>query len=303
MKNKKIVILSFLFILLMPNLLLAQMPLDKSSISGIRKLALSSGNLYFNINGEFPSFQKILNPNTGGMMDFPKSFVRTEAYLNASVLYGINNKFNVFLNVPFSWLNHYTPDLIQENKGFGDIDFGALYQLFGEDLSSNTSTIKLAVKAPTGESNNLSNDELPLGSGAWEFSAALQGMFHFTSWNLLYSANYSLSTQNGNDINPGDHVWGILSFEKNLNTKFGDFTLESGFELSNFFEGTKDGNAVANSSEFSAAWFPAIAYNFSQNLRLSYRMPFTFYKRDSWFTDYSAVLQIEYYLDFNNYGG
>lgn len=292
---------AFLFlVLLLPALLFAQESIKNFSTSGIQKLNLSERTFYLNINGEYPTFHKIYNPKLNEMIDLPDPTVMTEAYLNAKAQYGLISKINIFVNIPFKWLNHYSPDIIQKNKGFGDIEFGATYQLLGSVLNETTSALQLSVIAPIGEHKNLTANQLPLGEGVWQFSGSFQGMIPTTSINFLYLINYTLRTNNSADVNLGDRVYGLVSVEKDLNTSFGNFTLESGFEVSNYLDSKVNGVDIANSSEFASRWFTGLSFYYTPQMRFSFTMPFTFYKRSGWFTDYSAILQIEYSLHLNN---
>ena len=298
MKKRAFVLIQLFFLL--PAIIFAQENINNFTIGGVGKLNLKRNSLYLNINGEFPQFIKVYNSNLNTMVDFPETNVTTEAYLNAYAQYGFSDKLNFFVDIPFKWLNHYNPNINQENKGFGDIELGASWQAVGSSLNEKTLGLRLSITAPVGEHSNLSPYELPLGEGVWQITAAASGMIPLNTFYVVYFFNYTLRTKNSADINLGDQVAGLVSAEKELNTEWGNFSLVSGVELSNYFDNSLNGTNIPNSSEFSAHLFGGIGYYYQNNLRFSFTMPFTIYKIDGWLTDYSAILKIEYSLDIKN---
>ncbi len=300
MLNNKFIGMFFLAFLIAITSIQAQAVVRDKSISNIQKTTIPAGSLLINVFGRYPTFHKIYNPKSNEMIDLPAPFVLTEAYLNSELDYGVTPYINVFVNIPFKWINHYSPDLIQKNKGFGDIEFGGYLKLLGDNKNKSSLVSRFAVIAPIGENKNLDMSEFPLGEGAWQFEGGISGMFLLGNWNLLYSANYILKTKNNSNINLGDQIFAAISLEKDLNTSYGNFTLESGFNILNQFESSLNGEKIDNSNSIAAQWFGGIAFYYLPGLRLSFSVPVTFYKRKAWFTDYSAILKFEYSLHLNN---
>jgi hypothetical protein len=115
------------------------------SLTGVQKSLINKSNLYVEINGEFPTTLQIYSAASGGMIEMPKSLVWTEADFNATAVYGYSNKLNFFSTIPFRFVNHYSPDLIQANKGFGDIELGAYYGFKKSEVVLATKPSRLLV--------------------------------------------------------------------------------------------------------------------------------------------------------------
>lgn len=299
LNNKLLQVFSIMLVVASISLHAQDFVRDKS-ISNIQKTTIPKGSLLINVFGEYPTFHKIYNPKSNEMIDLPDAVVRTEAYLNSELDYGVSEDINVFLNIPFKWINHYSPDLIQKNKGFGDIEVGGYLKLLGDNVNKSTLVSRFSVVAPVGENKNLDKTEFPLGEGVWQFEGGLSGMVFLGNWNLLYAADYILKTKNDAHVNLGDQIFAAVSLEKDMNTSYGNFTLESGFNVLNQFESSLNGMKINSSDSFAAQWFGGIAFYYLPGLRLSFSVPVTFYKRKAWFTDYSAILKFEYSLHLNN---
>ena len=301
MRHNKLFRMLFLLFFIAALQLSAQEVVRYQAIGGVQKNALPKGTVAFNVSGQFPTFQKIYNAKINRMIDLPASFVITEAYLNTSAVYGYSNNLSFFAKIPFEWINHYSPDLIQQNKGFGDFELGGYYRLIGNNgLKESTALFRLSVIAPIGENKNLAKTDYPLGEGAWQFSAGFSGSIPTENFNLIYSANYILKTENGANVNLGDELNAYVSLEKDLNTSYGNFTLESGLIAANQFVSSVGGAAVKNSSSAFAQIFAGLAFYYRTDLRFSVHTPVTFYRKNAWFTDYGFVLKVEYSLTLNN---
>ena len=289
-----------LFVILFSGSLMAQSAVENFSLVGIKKNNISQKQLYYNINGEFPTYLMIFDGNNQTMIDLPETNVITEAYLNGFAQYGISSAINVYVNIPFMWLTHYSPAINKKNRGFGDIEIGGVYQILGKSLTETTLNLQLSVITPTGENKNLAPSEIPLGIGAWQIVAAAQGSFPFNSFNLNYYLSYNFRTENNSNVELGDGIAGILSAEKKLVSSWGKFSFEGGIGLANYFENSVNGNNIAGTSEFSARAFVGAGFYYADGLRFDLTVPFTIYKYDAWLTDYSVILKVEHSFDFNN---
>lgn len=295
MPYKRLLLLVSFMLIAWDGNLSAQTVLLNRSLSGIQKTTNPADSWVLSFAGEYPTFRKILSNNK--MVDLPDVMVVTEAYLNPKLMYGLTSHINLFTTIPFKWIHHFSPNLIQKNIGFGDLEFGGYGRLL--DFASGFSLLtRISVVAPTGENKNLKKTEYPLGTGVWQVIAGLNGCIPGKQWNVLYSADYRLRTSDAQHVDLGDQLTAALSIEKDLRSEYGRFSLESGLRAYNRFEDKAKGVHIKNSDEFALQWFNGIGYFYLSNMRISFSLPYTIYKRTSWFTDYSVILNVEY--DFNN---
>lgn len=265
--------------------------LSQRTISGIQIQTVKKGNLQINNTATFPTFLKIYNQKSNTMIDLPETFVRTEVSLRSNLIYGINNALNLFLDIPFQWRNHYSPDLNQKNHGFGDLWFGGYYQ-FNRNWNS-----RIFFVAPTGKSNNLKQTELPLGEGAFQVGAALNGTFNLLNIPIVVSANYIYRNKNKQKINLGDIATFQFSTYNNIRTDFGNFAYEFGVIYEYKFKDQLNNNSLPQSSFTHLSLFPGFDYYYSDHLRFGFSIPVSVYHRKSWLTDYAIVLNLDLIIE------
>ena len=267
------------------------------SLTGVQKFLVSKSDLYLEINGEFPTTLQIYNARSGGMIEMPKSLVWTEADFTATAVYGYSNKINFFSTVPLRFVNHYSPDLIQANKGFGDIELGGYYGFMKTKVDGFSLNGILSVVLPIGYNKNLDATELPLGDGAFMFRGGVTGNLIMDYGTIIYSAEYLLKLKNSAGVNLGDIISGSVSLENGFKVNGSSFTWETGVILSEKLNDSNNGINLANSSFFNGNLFAGIKYSYSDNIDFGLVIPYSVIKRDGWFTDYSINLQMNYLLE------
>lgn len=279
-----------LFVVLIATLAYSQPALNQRTISGVQLKTLPAGNWQFSSQALFPTFFKIQDPKTNKMIDLPETFVRTEVLLQNDVVYALTNRFNVLVSVPFRWRNYYSPDLIQKNKGFGDLWLGGFFQ-----ITPNINS-QLFVITPTGQNKNLKPTELPLGEGAFQIGGAINTTFSMFNIPFVLSASYLYRAKDNNQIDLGDQLRLLFSSTNYLKTSYGNFLYEAGLIVKHQFNDQLKSKSIANSSFDRATLFAGFNFYYNPNLRFGFNVPFSFYYREAWLTDYAIVLNFDLLL-------
>jgi len=139
-------------------------------------------------------------------------------------------------------------------SGLGDARLYASYQLFS-GASSSTSVL-FGIKAPTGETGEVSNDgerleaEFQPGSGSWDTLLGLAFTQQLSSWTINSNVLYTFASEGSQDTDLGD-VFNYNLAASHALPKFGPFN-ESPWNLDFVFEvngGWRDNVKIAGESE------------------------------------------------------
>ena len=277
----------------------AQTDVNSRSLSGVQKATIPQSHWFVHFEGRFPTILKIYDQKANTMIDLPEQMVRSEAAVHANAVYGLFQKTNLFAAIPFRWVDYYTPDLIQKKNGPGDLTVGIYQQLLQNSNGFNLNG-EFAVIAPTGAHKNLAKTEAPLGDGAFAARLGVNGNASLQTGEFVYSLNYLYRGTGTNNMNLGDRISLLTSFEKELQNSYGHFVCEGGVLSGYYMKNSAAGVAIPNSDEFSTSLFAGFGYYYSNNLRFDITLPVTAYERGGWLTDYSVYLQIDYSIKAHN---
>ncbi len=160
-----------------------------------------------------------------------------EVRVPLEVRYGLARRIQLFLNVPFGWVNSEISyagfDSFENDGGIGDIVFGGTFLLREGDRCKPDAILTLATVAPTGDEPisavGLSPSSPTLGGGTWSISSNLLLVRNYDPVVLFYGAGtrqYFLSEINGVKFRPGgeyNYQLGIgfaVNSEVTLSTRF-----------------------------------------------------------------------------------
>ncbi len=284
----------FLFTLSVFTVLQAQ---DNRSVFGLQPNTIGSHKTYFSFQGSFPNYMKMRDMTNGKMVDLPDNTILNEAVWQVFAEYGLTDNFNTYLNVPFLFIHHYSLNLNQSAKGFGDLEWGGIYRLWKSQSTSSALSARVAVTFPTGQNKNLKPTEYPLGAGAWQIQPELNGSFSLSSYNLLYSAFYRYRSTDNNKIELGDAAGVYALLQKSYRTAFGDFQSETGFAVTGQFKNELNGTKILYSDDFQILFLLGFSYKYNKDMLFRIGLPYTVYQNDGWFSSYAVQLQLNKMLD------
>ncbi len=266
------------------------------TILNLRPILLKKGQVLINFQAALPNYYKSFSQTTGKPEKLPSYLVLSEAYFKGYITYGLSQKWNLFLTLPFNDVHHFSPMGEISGVGFGDIETGVDYQLAGgKQNSENSLAARLTLGLPTGHYQNLSRNDYPLGLGSFRFQAAISGIHRYSKVQMIYSAYYEFRT-NRLGIGMGDETGAYLIFRKPLITSFGTFGLEGGtFTYWNFAD-KKNGAVLPNTRDYNINLYAGAWFQYLKKFNLRFGIPYSVFQNKSWMTQYRIMLQIDYLL-------
>ncbi len=160
-----------------------------------------------------------------------------EVRVPLEIRYGLARRIQLFLNVPFGWVNSEFSfsgfDEFENDGGIGDIVFGGTFLLREGDQRKPDVILTLATVAPTGDDPfspaGLSPSSPTLGGGTWSIGSNLVLVRDYDPVVLFYgigTRQHFLSKFNGVNYRPGgeyNYNFGIgfaVNSEVTLSTRF-----------------------------------------------------------------------------------
>ncbi len=270
------------------------------SIFGIQPYSIRSRETYLSFKVNSPQYMKIRNPLTGEMIDMPENTILNEAALHLFAEYGITDNLNTYINIPFLFVHHYSLNLNTKANGFGDIEWGGIYNFWRSSSGLSALSGRIAVIFPTGQNKNLNAGEYALGSGAWQFQPQIDGIFPIGTFSFSYSAFYRYRGTDNNQTELGDLGGAYLLLQKKFNTQYGNFQSESGFAVIKQSENEKNSAQINYSDNFQIQLLLGFTYKFKNDLLFRIGLPYTIYQNQGWSTNYSIQLQLDKLFGINN---
>jgi len=211
MKSKQMLMMIFTAITL---ILLLQVSLTaknkklvpKPPIYGIPAKTLPKSKLI--IRGYFihPFFNKEYDKTSGKMVDIPSS---NRLYANTFILklrYGITDRLTAIVNLPFIGKSFSTPLFDKSSTGIGDSVAALLFRVYHNKKKRFLTSILAYSKFPTAKTDNLSSDELPLGTGSFDYGFAILPEKEFGKWDLRWSGFYKFKGENYKKLLQGNEL-------------------------------------------------------------------------------------------------
>ncbi len=268
------------------------------SVLNLRPVMLSKQRILFSLQAEYPEFYKYSNSKSGKIERVPETSVLNEAYYFGHIYYGLTDRINLVAILPVTSIHHYSPFATIIGKGFGDFEIGGRYKLLYPKNSGNSLNAGLTIGFPTGKYKNLSLNEYPLGLGAFRFKGDITGLHRLKNLNMIYSVYYEYRTNNSEGLHVGDETGACLTFQKEINTEYGNFGIEGGVYGFWNLKDQKNGTNIPYSDDYAANLFIGAWYNYLKDFYLRFGVPYTIYQTKSWLTKYEVLIQLDYYFDF-----
>jgi len=257
------------------------------SVLNLRPVTLSKQRILFSVQAEYPKYYKYLNPKSGRTERVSESTVLNEAYYFGHIVYGFTNRINLFAILPIASIHHYSPSATIVGKGFGDIALGGNYSLLESKNFENSLTSSITLGFPTGKYKNMNSNDYPLGLGAFKFKGDVTGLHRFNNLDMMYSVYYEYRTNNSEGLYVGDEAGASLTFQKQINTSYGNFGLEGGAY----------GTYLPYTDNYAVNLIVSAWYNYLKDFDIRVGIPYSIYQNKSWLTKYEVLIQLDYYFD------
>lgn len=144
----------------------------------------------------YPHFVRKYNPRSGIMEKLPPgTSLRVESFV-LKLRYGITSRLTAIANFPFVGKKFSTPSFAKSSSGIGDSIGALLFKLHHDRKNRFITSVLLWSKWPTARTKNLSSDEIPLGTGSYDYGIALLPEKEFGKWDLRWCFFYKIKGKN-----------------------------------------------------------------------------------------------------------
>jgi len=289
-KEKTIFLLLFLVI---ASSVFAKNYFPKPPLFGIPSKTLPAHHWIFRGYEIYDNYTLKWDKHEKKMIALPDSISFFSYEFLAKLRYGITDKLTAIVNIPYFYKKKETGSQKQIASDFGDVVGAFLYRVFQSKNRKNIISVLLFSKYPTGKFSSLSENELPTGSGSYDFGFSLLPEKIYGKWDFRSSAFYLLRGENSKNVNLGDLLKFSISSAYNFNRKFiGEFSLN----YQNTFLNTKSNQKIDDSETELLQVVPAIQYRHANRFLLQAVTPLNVMQKRSLGTRYEFWLGLYYLL-------
>lgn len=267
------------------------------SVLNLQPVTLNKQKILFSLQADYPEYYKYLNLKNGKTERVSDYKALNEAFYFGHISYGLTDRINLFAILPVASIHHYSPTATIIGKGFGDFKIGVRHNLFNQKNFANSLTSGAAITFPTGKYKNIRSDDYPIGLGAFEFKGDITGMHRINNLNMIYSVYYEFRTKNSEGLNVGDETGAFLTFQKQIDTRYGNFGIEGGTYGHYNFKDKKNDSYIPYTDDYEVNLYFGAWYNYLKDFSLRFGIPYTLYQNKSWLTKYEVLIQLDYHFN------
>jgi len=241
-------------------------------IYGIPAKTLPEGKWIFRGYWILPQYDKMYSAEKEEMVEIPRGVKFSSNSIILKVRYGLTNRLTVIVNLPYVCKKMEKPGIIKNNSGIGDV-IGALLWKVHQNLQKRfLYSFLLFTKYPTGAASNLSQTELPLGSGSFDIGAAFLPEKEFGKWDMRWSAFYVFRGKNKEQVDLGN----VTSFSWSTAYNFSrNFIAEETFLYRRTGNNAKDDDSDTKLFQL----IPGFQYRIQRTFLVQIAMPLTVYSK------------------------
>jgi len=132
---------------------------------------------------------------------------RTDVFL-LNLTYGLTTDLTAGLTVPYVFKDRASDTGDLDDDGVGDLSLSAKVRFYREDaiLNSKQAALIVGLQTPTGETGDLPERPVWIGSGSWNPFAALAYSERWQRWDLDASLFYRWNTEGAEDVDASDEL-------------------------------------------------------------------------------------------------
>ena len=245
-------------------------------IYGIPAKTLPQGKWIFRGYWILPQYDKMYSAEKGEMVNIPEGIKFSSNSVILKVRYGLTNRLTAIVNLPYVYKKMEKPGITKNNSGIGDLIGALLWKAHYNPHKRFLYSFLLFTKYPTGTSSNLSQTELPLGSGSFDIGAAFLPEKEFGKWDMRWSAFYVLRGKNKEQVDLGN----VTSFSWSTAYNFSrNFIAEGTFLYKMIGNNSKNGKTIENTNAHLIQAIPGIQYRINHTFLIQLAMPVTLSSR------------------------
>ncbi len=269
----------------------AQKLLPRPPLFGIPAKTLPQNHWVIRGYWIYDNYTTMWNKTENKMTDIPSSISFKTNIVWGKIRYGITNNLTFILNVPYVNKSMVKNGVTKSGVGLGDVIGALLYKFYHNKKDRFLLSGLLFTKSPTGKVNNLTADELPLGTGSFDYGLAILPEKEFGKWDMRWSAFYLKRGKNNDDVDLGNVVSLEWSTAYNFSKKL---IFENSLYYKRAFENSKNGTNIENSDSYVFQIIPAVQYRFGNSFFVQVVVPFNIYQKRTFGNAYETWLGLYY---------
>jgi hypothetical protein len=268
--------------------------LEYGSIFGVQKSTLTRGNLYFSITADMVNDLKIYDESMHSYITKPSRMVFNDVGLSSFMGYGLTDRASLFVEIPIRSVRQYSLSPTLVGEGLADVKVGGTLRIFDDEKKSGLDAV-LSTTLPVGANTPPGEGEYPLGINALQMTLSLDGYSVVGTYGFQYSAYYNFVGNDGG-LNYGDWTGLYLLLNKDSETPLGTFSFVAGLNAAYKIDDQMSGKPVSGSYDYYFNVLASVSYYCSQNLDFTVGIPYTVYQKNTWFTNYSVMLGVDFQI-------
>jgi hypothetical protein len=205
------------------------------------------------------------NNSENKMTDIPENFSYSTNVVWGKVRYGISKKMTAVVNVPYLNKTIKSGTISKTGNGLGDIITALRYNIYANKKARFWFTTLLYAKFATGKTINLKSDELPTGTGSFDYGLIFIPEKSFGDLEMRFSASYFLRGKNSSNVDLGDLLWLSLMSDYYLSDRI---IIEGSINYKRTFLNSKNGMNMENSDTYLLQILPGIEYRIGHRFYL-----------------------------------
>jgi len=154
----------------------------------------------------YPDFAFRYNPSTDKMEKLPEGTELKAEIFVLKLRYGITNRITAIANFPIISKSFTTANFTKSSNGLGDCVGALLFKVHHNKKQRFLTSFLLWSKFPTARTNNLSPQELPLGTGSYDYGFAVLPEKELGKWDLRWSIFYKVKGKDYQGENLPDEI-------------------------------------------------------------------------------------------------
>ncbi len=291
---KRIAIMLTILLIGLSNLLTAQndsLPkhklLPRPPIYGIPAKTLPKGHFIYRSYFVYTQYNKMLNTTTDKMVSLPSQISYYEASYTPKLRYGLTNNLTLICNIPLEYKAMTVNSSVKKGAGLGDIIAAALYRFYFNRQKKFLVSALLFTKLPTGKAKNLATDELPLGSGTFDYGLAIMPEKELGKIDMRWSAFYLRRGTNPAGVNLGDMTMLSWSAAYTFSPKF---IAEATLLYKYLDNNSKNGNVLPRTYMYTSQFILGGQYRISRTFLVQAAVPVNLYSHIKYSSPYDIWL-------------
>ncbi|UKB84367.1 transporter [Chryseobacterium sp. MEBOG06] len=211
-------------------------------------------------------FESLLNPQFVGIKYFAQHYKAKEnlfvkdltqdQYFNTLQLWGkipVAKKLSVYASLPFHFHEKKTMQGDIRINGIGDLNLMGIYQLISSKNNFHQLNGGLGVKVPLGKFDEKGisgvNPSFQLGTGSWDYQAALNYKFQKNKIAVLVNTDYTIKTENKKNYHFGNQWnYAATGFYQITGNEKTNFSAKTGFQGEVYAQNKQFGEGLPNTA-------------------------------------------------------